>query len=243
MKRIKLLLTIILLGNYVIQAENLISPDNNFRLDFTLNEKGEPTYSLAYKGKTVIKPSKLGFELLNAPALSAEFSTVKAETSTVDETWQPVWGEVKEIRNNYNELLVVLEQKKEKRTMKIRFRLFNDGLGFRYEFDKQANLNYFRIADEKTEFALTDNHEAFWIPGDYDTNEYYYSTTKLSKVDASKVDGEGIGTHGYFAKNAVQTPLMLKTDDKLYINIFEAALVNYPAMGIVTGKQIGRAHV
>jgi len=181
-------------------AENLLSPDNNFQFNFYLNETGEPVYALTYKNKPVIIPSKLGFELLNAPALTTGFTTLKVETKTCDETWKPVWGEVKEIRNNYNELLVVLEQKAEQRTMKIRFRLFNDGLGFRYEFDKQPNLNYFRIADEKTEFALTGDHKAFWIPGDYDTNEYAYTTTKLSEVDASKVDGTGIGTHGFLPK-------------------------------------------
>lgn len=218
-------------------AENLSSPDNNFRLDFRLNETGEPVYSLTYKNKPVIIPSKLGFELLNAPALTNGFTTLKVETKTCDETWKPVWGEVKEIRNNYNELLVVLEQKAEQRTMKIRFRLFNDGLGFRYEFDKQPNLNYFRITDEKTEFSLTGDHKAFWIPGDYDTNEYAYTTTKLSEVDASKVDGTGIGTHGFFAKNAVQSPLMMKTNDGLYINIFEAALVDYPAMQLLIDQK------
>ncbi|HRZ98873.1 MAG TPA: glycoside hydrolase family 97 catalytic domain-containing protein, partial [Paludibacter sp.] len=218
-------------------AVPLNSPDNNFQLSFSVNDAGEPLYSLNYKGKAILKPSKLGLEIKNAPSLLSGFSIQKTETTAFDETWKPVWGEVKEIRNNYNELLVTLEQKKEQRTIKIRFRLFNDGLGFRYEFDKQANLNYFQVADEKTEFAMTGNHKTFWIPGDYDTNEYFYTTTPLSKIDASKVDGSGIGTHGFFAKNAVQTPLLMKTSDDIYISLFEAALIDYPAMQILIDKK------
>ena len=214
-------------------AENVFSPDKNLRLDFKLSSTGEPQYELLYKEKPVIKTSKLGLELKNAAALLKGFSIKKTETSTFDETWKPVWGEVSEIRNNYNELLVVLEQKTEERIMKIRFRLFNDGLGFRYEFEKQTNLNYFQVADEMTQFALTGDHKTFWIPGDYDTNEYCYTTTKLSEVDASKVDGSGIGTHGFFAKNAVQSPLMMKTAGGLYISIFEAGLVDYSAMQLL----------
>jgi hypothetical protein len=214
-------------------AENLLSPDKNFRLDFSINPSGEAEYALFYKEKPVIKTSRLGLELKKAPSLLSGFTIQKSETSTFNETWKPVWGEVSEIRNNYNELLIVLEQKAEQRTMKIRFRLFNDGLGFRYEFDKQHNLNYFQVADERTQFAMTGDHKTFWIPGDYDTNEYYYSTTKLSEVDASKVNGDGIGTHGYFAKNAVQTPLLMKTAEGLYISLFEAALVDYSAMQLL----------
>jgi hypothetical protein len=206
-------------------------------LSFSVNETGVPVYSLNYKEEVVLKPSKLGLELKNMPSLLSGFTIQKTETNTFDETWKPVWGEVKEIRNNYNELLVILEQKKEQRSIKIRFRLFNDGLGFRYEFDKQANLNYFQVADEKTEFAMTGNHKTFWIPGDYDTNEYCYTTTNLSEIDASKVDGTGIGTHGFFAKNAVQTPLLMKTSEGLYISIFEAALVDYSAMQVLIDQK------
>ena len=218
-------------------SENLFSPDKNFQLNFSINNEGIPQYTLVYKNKTVLKPSNLGLELKNDPALVKGFTIQKTELKTVDDSWKPVWGEVKEIRNNYNELLVVLEQKTEKRWMKIRFRLFNDGLGFRYEFDKQANLNYFKVADEKTQFALTGDHTTFWIPGDYDTNEYTYTTTKLSGIDASNVDGTGIGTHGFFAKNAVQSPLMMKTAEGLYISIFEAALVDYSAMQLLIDQK------
>jgi len=188
-------LVLLLFATYSLQAENLFSPDKNFKLEFSVNTSGEPVYSLTFKNQLVIKPSKLGFKLLNSPALLSGFSLLTADVKSNDETWKPVWGEVKEIRSNYNELLVVLEQKAEQRTMKIRFRLFNDGLGFRYEFDKQPNLNYFRITDECTEFSLTADHKTFWIPGDYDTNEYTYTTTKLSEVDAAKVNGNWLGTH------------------------------------------------
>ncbi len=236
MKKIAFLFYAILVAVTSV-AENLYSPDNNFKLDFEVNSLGEPTYSLSYKGKPVILTSKLGFELKNQDALQNGFSIKSTKTASVDDSWKPIWGEVKEIRNNYNELLVELEQKAEDRTMKIRFRLFNDGLGFRYEFERQPKLNYFKITDECTQFALTADHKAFWIPGAYDTNEYCYSTTKLSEVDASTVDGNGIGTHGYFAKNAVQTPLLMKTANGLYISIFEAALVDYSAMNLLIDQK------
>jgi len=236
MKKIFLLLFVMTVS-FAGRSENLLSPDKNFRLDFTVNDSGEAEYALFFKEKSVIRTSKMGMELKNSPSLLTGFSIQKTEAGTFDETWKPVWGEVSEIRSNYNELLVVLEQKAEQRTIKIRFRLFNDGLGFRYEFDKQPNLNYFQIADERTQFALTGDHKTFWIPGDYDTNEYFYTTSKLSDVDASKVDGTGIGTHGFFAKNAVQSPLLMKTAEGLYISIFEAALVDYSAMQLLIDQK------
>jgi len=222
---------------FTLHSEILFSPNNNFRLVFTLTQTGEPQYQLLYKEKTVILPSKMGFILNNSPAFLNGFSVQKVDTTSFDETWKPVWGEVRQIRNHYNEMLVTLDQKSTQRIMKIRFRLFDDGLGFRYEFDKQPNLAYFQINDEVTQFALAGDHKTFWIPGDFDTNEYFYTTTKLSEVDASKVDGSSIGTHGYFAKNAVQTPLMMKSDNGLYINIFEAALVDYPAMHLLIDQK------
>ena len=139
MKKLRFLI-ILFIGSHFLQAESLTSPDNNFNLTFNLSEKGEPVYSLTYKQKVLIKPSGMGFELLNSAPMKSGFTLQKTERKTVDDTWKPVWGEVKEIRDNYNELLVVLDQKKEKRTVKIRFRLFNDGLGFRYEFDKQPKI-------------------------------------------------------------------------------------------------------
>jgi len=236
MKRLSLFFSF-LLPFIVASAVTLNSPDKHIKMSFSLSATGEPEYSLSYKDKVIIKPSKMGFVLKNTTNLLNGFYVKDSARTTFDETWKPVWGEVKEIRSNYNELLVVLEQTDTQRSMKIRFRMFNDGLGFRYEFEKQDNLNYFRILDECTQFALTGDHKTFWIPGDFDTNEYYYSTTKLSEVDASATDGNGIGTHGYFAKNAVQTPLMMKTADGIYVNIFEAALVDYSAMHLLIDQK------
>lgn len=216
---------------------NLQSPNGKLNLEVGLTEKGRPVYSLRFNQLPVITTSGLGLELKNAPSLIEGFTIRDHIYHQKDEKWAPVWGEVKEIADRHNELVVVFHQKKEDRLMRIRFRLFDDGLGFRYEFDKQPNLNYFQVADEHTEFALTGNHTAFWIPGDYDTNEYYYTKTRLKDVDASTVDGTGIGTHGYFHKHAVQSPLMMKTDEGLYINIFEAALVDYSAMHLMIDKE------
>lgn len=236
MKR-TLQLLLVTIFSLQLSARELQSPDGNLQLRFSLSEDGRPFYELLYKSKPVIKPSGMGLELKNSPSLISGFEIKNLSYARKDETWTPVWGETKEIRNQYNEMLVVVYQPSEDRQMKIRFRLFNDGLGFRYEFEKQEKLNYFQVADEHTEFALTGDHTAFWIPGDYDTNEYYYTKTRLSEVDASKVDGTGIGTHGYFHKHAVQSPLMMKTDEGLYLNIFEAALIDYSAMHLMINKE------
>ncbi len=229
----KKLIFIILLFAVSASAQYLQSPNGNLSLVFKLNDAGEPTYSLTYKRLDVIKASKMGFEVENSSALKSGFKVVDTKTDAKNETWNPVWGEVKTIRSNYKELAVTLEQKGEKTARKviIRFRLFDDGLGFRYEFPEQSDLKYFTIQDEKTEFNLTGDHKTFWIPGDYDSQEYAYNTTKLSEIDAGKgkyVDE--IAVKSVFADNAVQTPLMMKSSDGLYINIHEAALANYPAM-------------
>ena len=218
-------------------AQMLMSPDGNLTMNFSLSSAGEPLYQLSYKGKEVIKPSKLGLKLKDTTWLTSGFTLKDNKLSSFNETWKPVWGEVSQISNHYNEMLVTLEQTTQKRFMKIRFRLFNDGLGFRYEFDRQPELSYFQVLDECTEFALTGDHKAYWIPGDYDTNEYFYTTSKLSEINADAVNGSGIGTHGYFAKNAVQSPLMMKTADSLYINIFEAALLDYSAMNLLVDQK------
>ncbi len=236
MKRFILYFAVILIFSGV-NSQTIFSPNQKLKLLFEVNASGEPVYSLEYKNITVIKPSRLGHILNKQPDLTSGFSILETKISEINEKWTPVWGEVREIHNQCNELVVTLTQKQENRNIKIRFRLFNDGLGFRYEFEKQPNLNYFQIIDERTEFALTGNHKAFWIPGDYDTNEYFYTTTQLSDVDASKVDGSGIGTHGFFAKNAVQSPLLMKTSEGLYISIFEAALVDYSAMQLLIDQK------
>lgn len=212
-------------------AESITSPNGQLQLNFSVNSQGEPVYELFYKGKAVIKPSKLGLELKNDPGLMNGFTLADTQTSTFDETWEPVWGEVKQIRNHYNEMAVTLDQKAQDRNIIIRFRLFDDGLGFRYEFPLQKNLNYFVIKEERTQFAMTGDHKAFWIPGDYDTQEYDFTESKLSKIRGlmkSAITGNASQTQ--FSPTGVQTSLQMKTADGLYINLHEAALVDYSCM-------------
>ena len=233
------LIFLILLFTVSVSAQNLTSPNGNLSLNFKLLNSGEPVYQLSYKNKAVVKESRMGFQLKDQPDLQKGFTVVDTKTDAKNDTWNPVWGEVKTIRNNYRELAVTLEQKVEKMTRKIvvRFRLFDDGLGFRYEFPEQSDLKYFTVQDEQTEFNLTGDHKTFWIPGDYDSQEYVYNTTKLSEINAAKgkyVDE--IAVKSVFAENAVQTPLMMKSADGLYINIHEAALTDYPAMYMVVDR-------
>lgn len=214
-----------------MMAESITSPNGNLHLDFTVNAQGEPVYQLFYKGKAVVKPSKLGLELKDDPGLMSNFTLTGTETSTFDETWKPVWGEVAQIRNHYNELAVTLEQKAQNRNMIIRFRLYNDGLGFRYEFPLQRNLNYFIVTEEHTQFAMTGDHLAFWIPGDYDTQEYDYIESKLSEIRGLMESAVTVNASQFvFSPTGVQTSLQMKTDDGIYINLHEAALVDYSCM-------------
>ncbi|MDU1892269.1 MAG: glycoside hydrolase family 97 protein [Dysgonomonas sp.] len=236
-----------------MKAQELKSPNGNLTLNFSIGNAGVPTYSLKYKGKDVIKPSTLGLELKDDSDAITDFNdfSVKrinpekedkvsllngfeltdSKISTFDETWQPVWGEAKNIRNHYNELAVTLNQKSTDRHIIIRFRLFDDGLGFRYEFPEQKNLIYFVIKEEKTQFAMAGDHKAFWIPGDYDTQEYDYTTSKLSEIRGlmSKAITPN-SSQTPFSPTGVQTSLMMKTDDGLYINLHEAALIDYSCM-------------
>lgn len=212
-------------------AESITSPNGQLQLNFSVNSQGEPVYELFYKGKAVIKPSKLGLELKNDPGLMNGFTLADTQTSTFDETWEPVWGEVKQIRNHYNEMAVTLDQKAQDRNIIIRFRLFDDGLGFRYEFPLQKNLNYFVIKEERTQFAMTGDHKAFWIPGDYDTQEYDFTESKLSEIRGlMKFAITGNASQTQFSPTGVQTSLQMKTADGLYINLHEAALVDYSCM-------------
>lgn len=215
-------------------TKQLISPDGNLKLNFELLDNSTPSYSLTYKGKTVIKPSKMGLELVNdSKSLLNDFIVTDSTESSYNETWKPVWGEVKEIRNNYNELRIKLNQKGLDRTLIICFRLFNDGLGFRYEFPTQKNLVYFVIKEERTQFAMANDMIAFWLPGDYDTQEYDYTESRLSEIrnlfDGAVTDNP---SQKQFSKTGVQTPLMLKSDDGIYINLHEAALLDYSAMSL-----------
>ena len=236
----KLVLLIALSFVSLIFAQQLQSPDGKFVMNFSIQSGGFPTYQLNYKGKEIIKPSKLGFELKtkDAPAndarnfLNNNFTITGSETAKFDETWKPVWGETKTIRNHYNEILVHLKQNGTDRLVDVRFRLFDDGLGFRYEFPQQKNLVYFTIKEEKTQFAMTGDHTAYWIPGDYDTQEYNYTTSKLSEIRGlmNKSYEKGNVSQTSFSPTGVQTSLMLKTKDGVYINLHEAALIDYSCM-------------
>ena len=214
-----------------VHASEVTSPNGEMKLTFTLRDS-KPYYSVSFRGKPVIKPSRLGYELHNAENLLEGFTQTGEKTSTFDETWTPVWGENKTIRNHYKELLVNLIQEKTGRVMNLRFRVYDEGVGLRYEFPQEGSkLNYFVVKEECTEFALTGDHIAWWIPGDYDTQEYEYSRSRLSEIRPlfkKKVTDNASQTS--FSETGVQTSLQLKTDDGLYINLHEAALVNYPAM-------------
>ena len=214
-----------------VHASEVTSPNGEMKLTFTLRDS-KPYYSVSFRGKPVIKPSRLGYELHNAESLLEGFTQTGEKTSTFDETWTPVWGENKTIRNHYKELLVGLIQGKTGRVMNLRFRVYDEGVGLRYEFPQEGSkLNYFVVKEECTEFALTGDHIAWWIPGDYDTQEYEYSRSRLSEIRPlfkKKVTDNASQTS--FSETGVQTSLQLKTDDGLYINLHEAALVNYPAM-------------
>lgn len=242
------LLTTLLMCLPVGEAQTLSSPDGNLEMAFVLSEEGSPNYTLQYKGKDVVKPSVLGYKFRgSASAKTAEnYMSVSYDTldfhsgfrlkdvrhSTFDQTWEPVWGEESRIRNHYNELAVTLE--KDGIEMILRFRLFDDGLGFRYEFPQQKGLRYFTVLDELTEFSMTGDHMAWWLAGDYDTQEYNYGESRLSQVrelmPGTLVDG---ASQHVVAPAAVQTSLQMKTDDGLYVNIHEAALVDYPAMTLI----------
>ena len=253
--KIKTILSFIILVSLVLSttAQSLTSPDGKFKMDFKLNEQGAPTYNLIYKNQVVIKPSTLGLELQKEDAdkktgfewkercdkdeldkltnLQNGFTIIDTQETSFDETWTPVWGEENKIRNHYNELAVTLLQKATERNIVIRFRLFNDGLGFRYEFPQQKNLNYFIIKEEHSQFAMTGNHKAIWLPGDYDTQEYDYTTSLLSEI-RGKMDKAATenSSQFVFSKTGVQTSLIMKSAEGLYINLHEAALIDYPCM-------------
>ncbi|MCF0191147.1 MAG: glycoside hydrolase family 97 protein [Marinilabiliaceae bacterium] len=218
------------------QKLNLNSPSGNMSMSFYIGEQGKPCYSLQYEGRDVIQPSNLGFILAGNTDLTKGFSIVDSQTSSFDEVWHPVWGEERDIRNNYNELAVNIRQERTTRLMTIRFRLFNDGLGFRYEFPDQDSLVYFTIADEISEFAMAGDHTAWWISGDYDTQEYDYTESRLSEIPLLNEKSRcGNASQTFANERTVQTALQMRTQDGLYINIHEAALIDYPAMHLELG--------
>lgn len=216
--------------SWALTAQTLLSPNGNQKLTFDL-QNGKAHYSLEFKGKAVIKPSLLGFEIKNQPSLSEGFSVSKTEQTTVDETWNPVWGEEASIRNHYNEMAVTLSQASTGRVLLVRFRLFDEGLGFRYEFPSQGKLAHFVISDELTQFAMTGDHKAFWIAGDYDTQEYDYTESRLSEIRGLMEKAVTANLAQLpFSNTGVQTSLQMKSDEGVYINLHEAALINYSTM-------------
>ena len=230
MKSFCLLPLLLLAATLPLQASEVSSPDGSIRVNFEL-QGTVPTYSVTYQGKPIILPSRLGYDLDKKADLLDGFTLLNEEHSTFDETWTPVWGENREIRNHYNELLVCLAQTAEDRYMNVRFRVYDDGFGLRYEFPQKGKLNYFVVSEERTEFAMTGDHTAWWIPGDYDTQEYNYTRSRLSEISRYLHDAVSQNlSQTLFSETGVQTSLQLKTDDGIYINLHEAALVNYPAM-------------
>jgi glucan 1,4-alpha-glucosidase len=239
-KLIAFLLSLIIMS--AAKADQIIdmnSPGGNVQLSILHRTNGEVMYRLFYKGQTVIASSLLGMKLKEPDADLVDFDLLSVDSSVTDETWKPVWGEQSAIRDNHKQLTLHLKDRNGSGfLLNIVFRVFNEGVGFRYEFPKQDKLNYFIVTDELTQFAMTGDHKTFWIPGDFDTNEYRYNTTPLTGIDAYAASdaAKAISVRVPFDKNAVQTPLTMKTKEGLYINIHEAALVNYPAMDLVLDK-------
>ncbi len=234
----KVLMALLLLP-LMATAQTVTSPNGNVEVKFSL-DNGRPTYEMTYKGKAVVKPSHLGLELVKTKHASKGmeetdlmdgFTVTDTQTSTFDETWKPVWGQTATIRNHYNEMAVTLNQPASKRNIVIRFRVYDDGMGLRYEFPQQNELNYFVIKEEHTQFAMAGDHTAWWIPGDYDTQEYETVESKLSEIRGLMKDAiTPNSSQTPFSPTGVQTALQMKTADGLYINIHEAACVNYATM-------------
>ncbi len=240
MQRFKTLLLVLLLPA-IAMAQEVQSPNGNVRLRFSLTGNGVPTYEMTYKNKAVVKPSHLGLELakdkhasksMNETSLMDGFTIIDTKTSSFDETWRPVWGETSTIRNNYTELAVNLAQPATKRNIIVRFRVYDYGMGLRYEFPQQDSLTYFVIKDEHTQFAMAGDHTAWWLPGDYDTQEQKTQESRLSEIrsrfhDAVNWNNSSVAV---FSPTGVQTALQMKTNDGLYLNIHEAACVDYSTM-------------
>ena len=229
----KIILLMSVFAVHFVMAQQQTSPDGNVILSFSLKNDGTPSYKVSYKNKPVINESALGFTLKKADPLTNNFKVVDTKKSTFKETWKPVWGEESEILNHYNELLVSLEQNNTNRKMNIRFRVYNEGVGFRYEFPSQKELTYFVVEEELSQFAMTGDHTAWWIPGDYDTQEYDYTESKLSEIRGLMKEAvtENVSQFA-FSPTGVQPSLMMKTKDGLYINLHEAALVDYSLMNL-----------
>lgn len=212
-------------------GQNLKSPNKELALSFQLTSEGVPQYEMQYLNKTIILPSHLGLYFKDQTDLAKNFEVIGFQNKQVNESWQPVLGQYKNIQNHYEEMRVELMQKPTQRILHLVFRLYNEGMAFRYEVPKQKNLNYVVISEEHTSFQLTQDYKAFWIPGDYDSQEYVYQETNLSEIDVNKLDlDNGIGMKGPMQKHRIQSPVMMKGSNGLYLNVFEAAVINYPIM-------------
>jgi hypothetical protein len=212
-------------------SQTVQSPSNKIALNFKLTASGQPSYIVNYNKKPVILESTLGIKLKDKTALQTNFIIDSVKNSSLNETWKPVLGEQSSIVNHYNEIVVCLSQKETNVKMNIIFRVFDEGVAFRYDFPKQKELNYFIISDEVSQFNLAENHKVFWLPGDFDSQEYAYNETSFSDINTQKIDlNNGIGVKSISGQYAIQSPLMMKSSSGLYINIFEAAVVNYPIM-------------
>ncbi|PIB33404.1 alpha-glucosidase [Gaetbulibacter sp. 5U11] len=225
---VTLLLGLIFVG---LNAQDMYSPSKNIKVTFNINKKGQPTYQVNYKNNPVVLPSIMGLSIKDANNLTNDFEVTKTETLSFSESWQPVLGEQSSILNKYNQTRIFLNQKDTNNKLNIVFKIYDEGVAFRYEFPLDNTIKYFTISNENTQFNLTGDHTVFWIPGDYDSQEYAYNKTKISDIDNSKIDlNNGVGLKSITSQYRVQSPLMLKSSDGLYINIFEAAVVNYPIM-------------
>ena len=212
-------------------AQRVQSPSKAIDLDFKLGQKGMPTYAVAYKNKPVISQSNMGVKLKEGADLASHFVIDSVKNVTFKESWKPVLGEQSSINNHYNEMTIALTQMGTGKKLNIIFRVFDEGVAFRYDFPKQKDLNYFIIADEVTQFNLTENYKTFWLPGDFDSQEYAYNETLFSDINTNKIDmNNGIGLKSISGQYVIQSPLMMKSPSNLYLNIFEAAVVNYPVM-------------
>ncbi len=220
-----------LILTFYSNSQSVQSPSKNITLTFAFAEKGKPTYTVFYKNKPIILQSYLGLLLKNGTDLASHFKVDSVGNKSINEIWKPVMGEQSIIKNEYNEMTVALTQMATDKKINIIFKVYNEGIAFRYDFPKQKDLNYFIVSEEVSEFSLTDNHKTFWIPGDFDSNEYAYNETSISEINTDKVDlNNGIGMKSISGKSVVQSPLMMKSKDNIYLNVFEAAVVNYPVM-------------
>ena len=222
-----------------VQAQSIKTQNQQIALTTKLNEIGNFIYSVDFKKNPVVKPSHLGMNLSKPSVVLTQFTLISIDSSEVKNTWKPIWGEQDEIENNYKQIVYHLKSKITPSILvNIEFRVFKDGVGFRYQFPSQSNLNYFIIKDELSEIQLNGDHKAFWIPGDFDSNEYMYNTTRLSEINAVEAAAKekDIAVTSLINEVSVQTPLMLKSENGLYINIHEAALLNYPAMNLTLNK-------